>query len=185
MGRGIGIQVFPPARNETCKTRRKVSPIMLKMNRIGKRLALLLVVCMAVMAMAVPAAADTTERTFVFTTSGNSTAEAYIPAQDKSTPASIYCYVMHSSNSNVTTTRGNVRGAVGGTAYSTWPLCNSGGGNNRRLAIGTEYLLYNSVNEAGYTKATIGLTTNITCQISGSWCPDGGNLSRYSGSTKI
>lgn len=118
------------------------------------------------------ASATSDNRSFRFTTV-NSTGQALInKAAQKDNTTSIYCQIQHTSNSSVTYAYVNARGGYSENPTSAWAFCNSAEPSNRYMSVGTQYFIYNSVKENGYTWAALSFKTPKAVTMRGEWSPD-------------
>ena len=85
---------------------------------------------------------------------------------------SIYCQIQHTSNSSVTYAYVNARGGYSENPTSNWAFCNSAEPSNRYMSVGTQYFIYNSVKENGYTWAALSFKTPKAVTMRGEWSPD-------------
>lgn len=85
---------------------------------------------------------------------------------------SIYCQIQHTSNSSVTYAYVNARGGYSENPTSAWAFCNSAEPSNRYMSVGTQYFIYNSVKENGYTWAALSFKTPKAVTMRGEWSPD-------------
>ena len=106
-------------------------------------------------------------------TTVNSTGQALMDkAGRKDNTTSIYCQIQHTSNSSVTYAYVNARGGYSENPTSAWAFCNSAEPSNRYMSVGTQYFIYNSVKENGYTWAALSFKTPKAVTMSGVWSPD-------------
>jgi len=149
----------------------KVMNTAKKTNLAKIALALLLAMMLSVF-VSLGASATSDNRSFRFTTV-NSTGQALInKAAQKDNTTSIYCQIQHTSNSSVTYAYVNARGGYSENPTSAWAFCNSAEPSNRYMSVGTQYFIYNSVKENGYTWAALSFKTPKAVTMRGEWSPD-------------
>lgn len=146
-------------------------PIVKKTNLAKAALALFFALILAAF-MSVGASASSTDRYFSFTTVNSSDQALMTLAGQKDNTSSIYCQIQRTSDSSVTYALVNARGGYSPTPTSKWAYCNSAQPANRRMSIGTQYFIYNSVKENGYTYAALSFKTPKPVTMSGLWSPD-------------
>ena len=142
------------------------------MNTAKKTALALLLAMMLSVFVSLGASATSDNRSFRFTTV-NSTGQALMDkAGRKDNTTSIYCQIQHTSNSSVTYAYVNARGGYSENPTSAWAFCNSAEPSNRYMSVGTQYFIYNSVKENGYTWAALSFKTPKAVTMSGVWSPD-------------
>lgn len=149
-----------------------------KTNLAKVALALLLAMMLSVF-VSTNAFASSQDKPFEFTTVNASTQAMIDRAQTKENTSSIYCYIQRTNNSAVTHAYVNARGSNSGyispseqTNNQNWAYCNSAEPANRRMTVGTQYFIYNSVKENKYSWAALSFKTPKAVTMSGVWSPD-------------
>lgn len=134
-------------------------------------LALLAAFILAVF-MSAGASATSANRPFSFTTVNSSDQGLMNSAQKKDNTSSIYCQIQRTNDSSVTYAYVNARGGYTSKPTASWAYCNSAEPANRYMSVGTQYFIYNSVKENGYSYAALSFRTNKATTMSGVWSPD-------------
>lgn len=145
-----------------------------KSNRLAKISFALLFAILFSLLMATGASASNQDGPFKFTTKNSSSQGIINAGQRKENASSIYCYIKRTQDSSVTYAYVNARGSYSSSTAneSSWAWCNSAEPTNRRMNVGTQYFIYNSVYEAGYPYAALSFKTFKPVTMSGVWSPD-------------